>query len=51
MPFRKPILPGVGYREEVTGGSGVSEVQEAFCTTIVTIHGNGSPAFSSLIKS
>jgi hypothetical protein len=40
MPFRKPLLGGLGLPEGFRGGSGVSEVLAAFVTTPATMCGN-----------
>ena len=40
MPFWKPILLAFGCREGVWVGSGVSEVQAAFVTTVATVYGS-----------
>ena len=34
MPFRKPLLGGFGCADGIWVGSGVSEVQEPFVTTV-----------------
>jgi hypothetical protein len=39
MPFRKPLLQGFGCPGGVWVGSGVSQVQAAFVTSLATVYG------------
>jgi hypothetical protein len=48
MPFRETLLLGFGYREGVRVGSGVSEVQAAFVTTLAAMYLNHADRASRL---